>query len=323
MRRLAILPFVALILMALLFGLSFVATKYALKSIPPFTLIFLRFFIALFFLAAIYYRRHRGRLERGDWRQMFLTSLILPGLYFLAETYGLKLSSATSVSLLISTIPIFAAIFAFFMIRERIPLWRGAGIALSVLGVGALITAAPGETASWKVVRAGNLLALGAAICAALYMVLGRRLMAKYSPLTITTSQALFAVLIFLPLSGTELFTHRWPGFDALTVAAVIYLALFCSVLAFFLWNYGISRLEASTAAVFTNLVPVFTVFGAYFLLGERVQPGQIFGGALVIGGVTLASATKGDPPPYPSPSEKLCRNEKSSRHSRESGNPV
>ena len=293
-RRPPILPFVALTIMALLFGLSFVATKYALKSIPPFTLIFLRFFIALFFLGAIYLRRRQGKLDPDDRRRMFLTSLIVPGLYFLAETYGLKFSSATSVALLVSTIPIFAAIFAFLLINERIPLWRGVGIALSVIGVGIILTAVPGEVTGWQMVRAGNLLALGAAICAALYMVLGRELLAKYSPLTITTLQALFAVLIFLPLSGMELFTHRWANFNALTFLTVVYLALFCSVLAFFLWNYGISRLEASKAAVFTNLVPVFTVFGSYFWLGEKIHLGQIFGGALVIGGVTLASIARG-----------------------------
>jgi drug/metabolite transporter (DMT)-like permease len=66
--------------------------------------------------------------------------------------------------------------------------------------------------------------------------------------------------------------------------------------LAFFLWNYGISRLEASKAAVFTNLVPGFTVFGAYFLLDEKIYPGQMIGGALVICGVTLASTTRGEP---------------------------
>lgn len=279
--------------MALLFGLSFVATKYALRSIPPFTLIFLRFGIASLFLGILYLKKRPRKLDRGDRWRIILTSLIVPGLYFLAETYGLKLSSATSVSLLVATIPIFAAIFAFLLLKERIDTWRGMGIALSVIGVGTILTSVPGETTGWQMVRAGNLLGLGAALCAALYMALGRDLLSRYSPLTITTFQALAAVVIFFPLASLELFTHQWAEPDALTFAAVIYLAFFCSVLAFFLWNYGISRLEASKAAVFTNLVPVFTVFGAYFLLGEDIYAGQMIGGALVIGGVTLASATK------------------------------
>ena len=280
--------------MALLFGLSFVATKYSLRSIPPFTLIFLRFFIASLFLGILYLRTRSPKVDRADRWRIILTSLIVPGLYFLAETYGLKLSSATSVSLLVATIPIFTAIFAFLLLKERIGLWRGTGIGLSVIGVGTILTALPGKADGWQLAQAGNLLGLGAAVCAGLYMALGRDLLNRYSPLTITTFQALAAVVIFLPLASLEWFTHQWVELDVLTFVAVIYLALFCSVLAFFLWNYGISRLEASRAAVFTNLVPVFTVFGAYFLLGENIYPGQMIGGALVIGGVTLASATKG-----------------------------
>jgi len=283
--------------MALLFGLSFVATKFALGSIPPFTLIFLRFSIASLFLGILYSRRRNPHpLRRDRWR-MFFASLIVPGLYFLAETYGLKLSSATSVSLLISTIPIFAAIFAFLILREKIGLWRGGAIFLSVLGVTIIISGGAGELQAWRTARLGNLLGLGAAICAALYMAMARDLMSKYSPLTITTFQAFFAAAIFLPLAGMERFTPQWNSIRPLTILAVLYLALFCSVLAFFLWNYGISRLEASKAAVFTNLVPVFTVIGASLFLGEKIHLEQAIGGALVIGGVSLAGAAEGKVP--------------------------
>ncbi|MGA2955115.1 MAG: DMT family transporter, partial [Thermodesulfobacteriota bacterium] len=176
----------ALTAMALLFGFSFVATKFALRSIPPFTLIFLRFSLASLFLGVIYYRRRNTPLLRGDrWRLLF-ASLIVPGLYFLAETYGLKLSSATSVSLLISTIPIFAALFAFLIMKEKIGFWRGVAIFLSVLGVAIIIPGNRGELAAWKMAQLGNLFGLGAAVCAGLYMAIGRNLMRRYSPLTIT-----------------------------------------------------------------------------------------------------------------------------------------
>jgi drug/metabolite transporter (DMT)-like permease len=280
--------------MALLFGLSFVATKFALQSIPPFTLIFLRFSFASLFLAVFYFRRKGSRLLREDRRRMFFASLIVPGLYFLAETYGLKLSSATSVSMLISTIPIFAGLFGFLILKERIGLWRGAAIFLSIAGVGIILSANAGGGEAWEMAHAGNLLGLGAAVCAGLYMAIGRDLTSRYSPLTITTFQAFFAVAIFLPLAGMEMFTQGWGHVGPLTLLAVVYLALFCSVLAFFLWNYGISRFEASKAAVFTNLVPVFTVLGASFFLGERIFLEQVIGGILVICGVSLASASQG-----------------------------
>jgi len=288
-----ILPYIALTVMALLFGLSFVATKYALESIPPFTLIFLRFSIASILLGTLYFRRSSTQLNPGDRWRIFFTSLIVPGLYFLAETYGLKFSSATSISLLISTIPIFAAIFAYFLLGEKLGIWRGVGILLSIFGVGIILSAGGEKLLAGKMIQAGNFLGLGAAICAGLYMAMGRDLLARYPPVTITTYQAFFAVILFLPLAGMEQLTHRWEEINPLTLVAVAYLALFCSVLAFFLWNYGISRLEASKAAVFTNLVPVFTVLGAILFLGEKIYFEKILGGTLVIAGVSLASASK------------------------------
>ncbi len=279
--------------MALLFGLSFVATKFALASIPPFTLILLRFSLASLFLAPFYYLRKNARPLREDRWRMFLASLIVPGLYFLAETYGLKLSSATSVSLLISTVPIFAALFAFFLLKEKIGVAGGAAILLSVAGVGVILSADGGDVGSWSVTQVGNLLGLGAAVCAGIYMAMGRGLMSRYSPLALTTYQAFMAVAIFFPLAGIEFGTSEWRSVQPLTIVAVIYLALFCSVLAFFLWNYGISKLEAGKAAVFTNLVPVFTVLGAALFLGERIRREEIIGGMLVIAGVSLASATQ------------------------------
>ncbi len=225
---------------------------------------------------------------------MILISLIVPGLYFMAETYGLKLSSATNIAMIIATIPIFAAVFAFILIKEKINIRAVVGIVLSVLGVGIILSAAPGRNFGMQMVQVGNLLGLGAALCAGVYMALGRDLLRRYSPLALTTFQALSASALFLPLAVLEMVTHSWKGLDPLTLAAILYLAFFCSVLAFFLWNYGISRIEAGRAAVFTNLSPVFTILGSYFLIKEKIHPGQILGVALVIFGVTLAGIARG-----------------------------
>jgi drug/metabolite transporter (DMT)-like permease len=289
-----ILPYFALTLTAFLFGLSFVATKYALEYIPPFTLIFLRFSIAFPVLAIFYRLTPHNKINSEDRWRMALTALIVPGAYFLAETYGLKFSSASSISLLVATIPIFTALFAFLFLHEKIAPAQILGILLSMIGVGVILGTNPTEMARESVMRIGHFLGLGAALCAGLYMVLARNLMKQYAPLALTLLQSLFAVLVFLPLAVWEQGGGPWKHLPFGAIGAVFYLAIFCSVLAFFLWNYGISRLEASRAAVFTNLVPVFTVLGATLLLGERIHLRQIMGGALVIAGVMLASRRRG-----------------------------
>ena len=284
------MAYFSLALTAFLFGLSFVATKYALEFIPPFTLILLRFAIAFALLETSYRFTPRKRIEPGDRWRMALTALIVPGAYFLAETYGIQFSSASSISLLIATIPVFTAFFAFLFLQEKIHLAPALGIGLSVLGVGILLGPPPGKTAMGSMLRIGNFLGLGAAVCAALYMVLARSLMQRYSPLTLTRFQALSALVLFLPLAAWEQGPQPRVHFPPAVIGAVIYLAVFCSVFAFFLWNYGISKLKAGTAAVFTNLVPLFTVGGAILLLGERFHLHQMIGGALILTGVTLAS---------------------------------
>jgi drug/metabolite transporter (DMT)-like permease len=288
------LPYFALTLTAFLFGFSFVATKYALEYIPPFTLIFLRFSIAFLVLGIFYRLTPHNKIDPEDRWRMALTALIVPGAYFLAETYGLKFSSASSISLLIATIPVFTALFASLFLHEKIALAQTIGIILSMIGVGVILGTNPTEMAKESTMRIGHFLGLGAALCAGLYMVLARNLMKQYAPLTLTLLQSLFAVLIFFPLAIWEQAGGPWKHLPSGVLGAVFYLAIFCSVLAFFLWNYGISRLEASIAAVFTNLVPVFTVLGATLLLGERIHPRQMMGGALVIAGVMLASRRRG-----------------------------
>ncbi len=286
----ALLPIAALTIMALLFGLSFVATKYALNTIPPFTLIFLRFLIAFLLLGLFCMKRGYTAFERRDRPRIFLISLIVPGLYFLAETLGIKFSSAATVSLLVATVPIFGALFAFLLLKETISTRRGFGILLSVFGVAVILFSSPGDLSVGDLSSWGNLLGLGAAVCAGLYIALGREILARYPPLKMTAMQAFSAAVIFLPLAAVEQATHTWTAPSGLAVGAVLYLALFCSILAFFLWNFGISRMEASRASAFANLVPVFTVIGAYILLGETIQGPQITGGLLVIFGVMLAS---------------------------------
>lgn len=288
-----ILPYFALTLTAFLFGLSFVATKYALEYLPPFTLIFLRFSIAFVVLGIFYWFTPHEKIHSEDRWRMALTALIVPGAYFLAETYGLKFSSASTISLLIATIPIFTALFAFLFLQEKIGLAQILGIILSMIGVGIILGPNPMEMARESIIRFGHFLGLGAAACAGLYMVLARNLMKQYAPFTLTLLQSLFAVLIFLPLAVWEQGGGPWKHLPFKVIGALFYLAIFCSVLAFFLWNYGISRLEAGRAAVFTNLVPVFTVVGATLLLGERVHLRQIMGGVLVIAGVMLANSSR------------------------------
>ncbi|MBW2598960.1 MAG: DMT family transporter [Deltaproteobacteria bacterium] len=96
----------ALVATTVFWGLSFVATKVALETIPTFTLIFARFMLAFLFFAAIMIRHGVPSFTPKDHLKLFLMAIFEPGLYFLCETNGLLYTSAAKVSLIIATIPI-------------------------------------------------------------------------------------------------------------------------------------------------------------------------------------------------------------------------
>ncbi|SMC27607.1 Permease of the drug/metabolite transporter (DMT) superfamily [Desulfacinum hydrothermale DSM 13146] len=249
-----------------------------------------RFVLAAVLLGGLWMARSRERIQLRDAGLFVLLGIMQPGLYFVCETEGLLRTSASVASLIIASIPVFVAVLASIFLRERISTRGAVGIGLTLVGVALLVkngSEAPGAVVSSL---AGNLLVLGAALCASIYTIVSRSLGARYGSLTVTTLQAFCALLFFLPFAVAE-WDGRWiKGVSTEALAAVIFLGLFASLLAFLLYNQGLRSLPASTVSVFINLIPVVTVLTAFVVLGERLSVGQIGGGCLVVAGVVLSS---------------------------------
>ena len=111
--------YIALNAAIIFWGLSFVATKIALESIPLFTLVFARFSLASCFLLIFLIRRGFPEFTGKDHVNMFLIALFEPGLYFIFETLGLKYTTAPKASLIIATIPIVVVILSALFLGEK------------------------------------------------------------------------------------------------------------------------------------------------------------------------------------------------------------
>ncbi len=290
-------PFL-LTLMTILFGLSFIASKNALQGLGIFQLIFGRYIFALLiWMAVLWQRKKHFYIARRDWKQFLLLTLVEPVGYFIFETTGVRYTSPASVSLIIATIPVFSTLFALFLLKEKTT-WAGiAGIVLSITGVYFIVSL---QQASQLAPRPllGSLLTLGAAMSAGIYNVLCRRLSRTYSPLTISYYQTVIATVVFLPLALVETFLRAETHLDGFILGNVLYLALGCSVLAYYLLNYTLSRLHASQVAVFSNLIPVVTILGSWFAYGELLKSAQLFGAVLIISGIYLTYVRGTEKPP-------------------------
>lgn len=270
-------------------GLSFVGTKLALLSFSPFANVFLRFALASVFFLALFAVKGFPRLTSRQHLKLFFLSLFEPGLYFVFESYGIKLTSASEASLIIALVPVAVAVLSRIILKERLSARGFVGIGLSLIGVAVLVLGGGAELA-FDSSLLGDLLVLGAVVTAAAYMILARDLGAQLSSFEITGFQTFYGALFFAPLFLLGVDGGPVRAILPESVAAVVFLAAGATIGGFLCYNWALSKVLASKAAIFINGIPVVTAIGAWILLGERLTPMQLAGAGLVMFAVWLTS---------------------------------
>ena len=271
-------------------GVSFVVTKMALETMPLFTLIFLRFIISALVLLILMIHLEMPAFTRREHLKMLLLALFDPGLYFIFETIGLKYTSAANASLIIATVPLAVLVLSILFLKERTSLKGIAGICLSIIGIAILMAGDPNF--AWKLDghALGDLMVFGAVCSAALYSVFSRSLGQSHSALKITAVQFIYGTLFYIPAFLWEFPVVRWSAISVRSWGALAYLTFFATIGAFLCYNYALSKLPATRAAIFINGIPVVTAIAAWLLLGEKLTLIQVGGGALILFAVGLTN---------------------------------
>ncbi len=265
-------PTLAILGAVLLWGSSFPAMKAALQYLDPWTVMWMRLTFGSIALLPALNKLMPRKATRADWKLLAPLALLQPCLYFLLESYALKYTTSAQAGIIAATLPIMVAVGARFFLAETTTLRAYAGLLVSVLGVVWLTLAgSPSVNAPHPVL--GNILEFGAMACASGYMLLVKRLSDRFGPWTLTALQTMVGAVFFLP-GLWRLMADVPIGFTA-ALPVVIYLGTFVTLGAFGLYNIGISRIPASRASAFINLVPVVAVFFAWAFLDETLSPVQ------------------------------------------------
>lgn len=283
-------PYIALVLSMIFWSFSFVWFKVANRSYDPITIVFIRLCIATLFLSSWLWITggYRGVLKE-DRKYFALLALFEPFLYFLGESFGLTYVSSTVGSVIISTIPVFAVIFAWLFYRERLNLINYVGVVVSFLGVIVFITSRSGGIVmSIK----GLTLMFMAVVSAVGYNMVLHRLASKYNPISIVNIQNVIGLVLFLPLFVVfDLKDFIATGIIMKDFSSIILLALFASSGAFALFAYAVRHLGISRANIFSNLIPLFTALFAFLIVGDKLTIRNAVGMAIVIAGLFLSQA--------------------------------
>ncbi|MBQ3607697.1 MAG: EamA family transporter [Bacteroidales bacterium] len=288
------LVYIASMFAIVLWGMSYIWTdKLIAQGIPIFYFVFVRIFLAgiILFLFNTAYARIK-RIQKQDVGKFLLLAFFEPFIYFICETFGLKLTGSPTISaMVIATIPIFSIGAGIIFFKEKINGVNIAGIALSLVGI-VLVAMAKGELGEHFIW--GIILLLIAVVSEVGHASITKSLSGNYSSQTIVMYQFLIGSVYLFPL-------FLWKGlngfdydvyFDGDVWYPIICLAVLCSSLAFSLWVSTIKNLGVAKSSIFSALIPVAAAIIAWLIGHEMLNQRQWIGIAISTLGVILSQYT-------------------------------
>ena len=282
----------ALLLVCVLWAVSFIATRVAVASTPPWTVVGLRLaFSALCFLA---WGLARGVFRRVPGprliRQLFGLSLLGTGLHYGIQTVGMQYTTASNASVYSVTAPLTIAVLAAVVLRERLTLRKGLGILIALVGVLTVM--------GWRSVLAlelaghllGDALVMASIVMWGLFTVFGKKITDELGALTVTAWVTVLGAVTMIPVVMVEL---RLQTFALAVITpqawlAIAFLGIGCSFLATLLYFMALQRTQSQQVGAYLYLIPPLTALVAHFSLQEALAPSFFLGSALILVGVRL-----------------------------------
>ena len=284
---------ISAIIVAIIWGLSFVAARMALQTITPILLATVRFIIASLIFIPILIREYRrgNTLKSWDLIELMLLGFLGISLYFWLQYTGVKyVGAGISALLVIGFIPIFTGFVSTFILKEDFNIQQMSGVVLGLFGI-VLITI-PGLLLDEVdlLFYIGIICLLLNAACWALYSTLSRRLMHRIkNPSLVTAYVTILGTIILASMS----ITSDWSMINSLQPEqwlSIFYLSLVCSCVGYFLWSFALSRMEAVKAAIWLYLEPIAAFIGEAVIFSIIPSPLTMIGGGIIITGALITT---------------------------------
>lgn len=287
------LAYLGLVLTPLFWAGNAVVARGVVGQIPPLSMSFWRWVLALAILLPIGLpAAWRQRRVIGEhWLTILALATFSVGafnslLYFAAVT-----TTATNIALINTTIPIMVALLSWLLLGDRTRPIQALGIALAVVGI--LVVVGRGELTTLTALQAqpGDLLMVLAVFCWGLFSVLLRRQSVPLTPLAFLTVQVALGTLVILPFYLVDLWFFSG-GFEVGvgSLVPLLYFAIFPGLLAYAFWNHAVHQVGPARSAIFMYLTPVFATVLATVFLDETLGMPHMVGGLLILAGLYLAT---------------------------------
>ncbi|PPS45325.1 DMT family transporter [Chroococcidiopsis sp. TS-821] len=284
--------YLKLVLTAVVWGGTFIAGRWVVQSLEPFSAAFCRFAVSsicLLFLTA----QQEGQLPRLQRKQ--LTQVILLGMtgvfaYNAFFFLGLQTIAASRAALIVALNPTFIALGSVLFFKDKLTILKLIGIITSLLGAALAISRGNIVNILADNLSIGDLFLFGCVFSWVAYTLIGKLAMQQLSPLVATTYACLIGTIALFFPALSEGILQQFFQINLVTWLVIWYLGFLSSALGFIWYSEGVRTIGPAKAAIFINLVPVSAILLAAVVLQEEITLSLLVGGTLVVIGVLLTN---------------------------------
>ncbi|MFW5766980.1 MAG: DMT family transporter [Bacteroidota bacterium] len=287
------LIYISLIGAMLIWAGSFIWSKQALENYNPVSIVLFRLLIStLFLFPYLLISKRFQKLKRKDFGLIFIMAFCEPFIYFMGETYGIKMVSAPVAAVIVSTLPLFTPLAAALFLKDKLSVYNLIGIVISFAGIVFLVL---GPNARLAISPLGLGFLFTSVMAGVAYSILIKRIGNRYSVLNLVLYQNMIGIVLFIPVFLVlDYQDFVQTGFVWYSMWPIIKLAIFATSIAYFLYTFALKNMEISKVNVFTNIIPVFTIIFSYIFLGELIHERKITGIIIIIAGVSVSQYSPG-----------------------------
>jgi drug/metabolite transporter (DMT)-like permease len=285
-------PYLLLVMTTLFWGGNFNVGRAVISEVPPLGLSFWRWMVAWMIIFPIAYRPmwKRRHLLIENWFLLLLLAVTGVTLFNSLVYLGLQTTTAINASLMQSINPVLIILLSILLLGHRPQVMQLLGVLVSLAG--AIVILTRGDPAILKGLEfaSGDLLVLLAVFLWGLYTVLLKKLPEELRGIPVLGYTVTVGTILILPFYLHETMNGRPVPLTPTSIASILYVAIFPSVLAYIFWNHATARLGPERTGQFSHLIPVFGILIATLVLGESLQSYHFAGILLVSAGLLLAN---------------------------------
>jgi drug/metabolite transporter (DMT)-like permease len=275
----------------IIYGVNYAIGKVALQHFDPFGIVLLRVSGALILFTLLYFISGRERIESGDHKKLIIASLFGVVINQLMFFKGLSLTSEIHSALIMITTPLIVLIMAWIILKDRITWLKTGGIILGAIGVIMLISSGASDNASPSSML-GDLFITINATSYAIFLIIAKPLMAKYSPFTIARWIFTYGIIFVLPFGIQSAINIEWQSIPASGIWALSFVIIFATVLAYLFNILGLNYGSPTLVSIYIYTQPVIATIIAIAMGSDSITLNKVISAILVFGGVALVSFT-------------------------------